>query len=47
MTKHSDKWSFDGGFPPDVYGRLCRKLKLKNKGSQSRPRKFTPYKSVK
>lgn len=47
MTKHSDKWSFDGGFPPDVYGRLCRKLKLKNKGSQSRPGKFTPYKSAK
>lgn len=47
MTKHSDKWLFDGGFPPDVYGRLCRKVKLNNNGSQSRPGKFTPYKSIK
>ncbi|HGG8816010.1 MULTISPECIES: hypothetical protein [Enterobacter cloacae complex] len=36
MTKYSDKYLFDGGFPPDVYGQLCRKLKLKNKGLQSR-----------
>lgn len=47
MKKRGDEWSFEGGFPPDIYARLCQKLKLKNKGSQSRPGEFTPYKNVK
>lgn len=47
MKKCGDEWSFDGGFPPDIYARLCQKLKLKNKGSQARPGGFTPYKNVK
>lgn len=47
MKKRGDEWSFDGGFPPDIYARLCKKLKLKNKGSQARPGGFTPYKNVK
>jgi len=47
MQKSGDEWSFDGGFPRDIYARLCRKLKLKNKGSQARPGEFTPYKKVK
>lgn len=47
MKKCDDQWLFDGGFPPDIYARLCQKLKLKNKGSQARPGKFTPYKNVK
>lgn len=47
MKKRGDEWSFDGGFPPDIYARLCQKLKLKNKGSQARPGEFTPYKNVK
>lgn len=47
MKNRGDEWSFEGGFPPDIYARLCRNLKLKNKGSQARPGKFTPYKNVK
>lgn len=47
MKKRGDEWSFEGGFPPDIYARLCQKLKLKNKGSQARPGEFTPYKNVK
>ncbi|HII1980841.1 TPA: hypothetical protein ACYZXV_000404 [Escherichia coli] len=47
MTRRGNEWSFDGGFPPDIYARLCQRLKLKNKGSHARPGKFTPYKNVK
>ena len=47
MKKRGDEWLFEGGFPPDIYARLCQKLKLKNKGSQARPGEFTPYKNVK
>lgn len=47
MKKCGDEWSFDGGFPPYIYARLCQKLNLKNKGSQARPGQFTPYKNVK
>ncbi|WP_417642420.1 hypothetical protein [Enterobacter kobei] len=47
MKKNGDQWLFDGGFPRDIYARLCRKLKLKNKGSQAHPGEFTPYKNVK
>lgn len=47
MKKRGDEWSFEGGFPPNIYARLCQKLKLKNKGSQARPGEFTPYKNVK
>ncbi|WP_174871188.1 hypothetical protein [Pectobacterium polaris] len=47
MKKRGDEWSFDGGFPPDIYARLCQKLRLKNRGSQARPGEFTPYKNVK
>lgn len=47
MKKGGDEWSFDGGFPPDIYARLCQKLKLKNKGSQARSGEFTPYKNIK
>ncbi|HFK5793534.1 TPA: hypothetical protein ACG0DR_001904 [Enterobacter asburiae] len=47
MKRRGDEWSFDGGFPRDIYARLCQKLKLKNNGSQARPGEFTPYKNLK
>jgi cold shock CspA family protein len=39
-------WSFDGGFPPKIYARLCQELGLGNNGSRALPREFTPYKDI-
>lgn len=47
MKKSLDEWSFDGGFPREIYARLCQELKLKNNGSLARPVGFTPYKNIK
>jgi hypothetical protein len=46
MELDGDVWNFDGGFPPEVYKRLCDALGLKNNGSQAYVRKFTPYEEI-
>lgn len=46
MELNGNVWDFDGGFPPNIYARLCRALGLRNKGSRAVPGKFTPYKNI-
>jgi cold shock CspA family protein len=46
MSRNGDTWTFDGGFPPAIYGRLCTELGLNNNGSSARPSKFTSYKAL-
>ena len=45
-TGNGNIWKFDGGFPSDIYARLCNELKLGNQGSQAVPVSFTPYKNI-
>lgn len=46
MQKDGDLWSFEGGFPSDIYARLCRELELNNQGSYARVVGFKPYKDL-
>lgn len=46
MSNSTDTWNFNGGFPPYIYARLCKRLNLGNEGSNARPGKFTPYKNL-
>jgi hypothetical protein len=39
-------WDFDGGFPRNIYARLCEELGLRNQGSGAVPVAFTPYKDI-
>jgi cold shock CspA family protein len=47
MKMDGESWTFDGGFPPNIYARLCRELDLKNYGSSAKPSNFTSYKDLK
>ena len=46
MSMNVDTWTFDGGFPPSIYSRLCTELGLKNSGSSARPSRFISYKAL-
>ena len=46
MEMDGNVWSFNGGFPPNIYARLCEELGLGNQGSRAVPREFTPYKDI-
>ena len=46
MERDGEKWDFNGGFPPDIYARLCEALGLKHKGSRAQPKEFTPFKDI-
>lgn len=46
MKMHGDEWSFNGGFPPAIYGRLCRELGLDNEHSEAKPGQFKSYKEL-
>ena len=46
MSINGDTWTFDGGFPSAIYGRLCTELGLNNNGSSARPSRFTSYKAL-
>lgn len=39
-------WSFNGGFPPQIYARLCCELGLENQGSKAKPGEFRSYKEL-
>jgi hypothetical protein len=39
-------WDFNGGFPTDIYARLCEALGLEDQGSRAVPTKFTPYDEI-
>lgn len=44
MTDGHSTWDFDGGFPPHIYAKLCEELGLGNKGTDSKPIGFIPFK---
>jgi hypothetical protein len=46
MERDGETWDFNGGFPSDIYARLCEALGLKHKGSRAHPGEFTPYKDI-
>ncbi len=46
MELDGEKWNFNGGFPPDIYARLCDELGLSSKGSLAHPKNFTPFKDI-
>lgn len=46
MEQHGNSWDFEGGFPPNIYARLCEKLELNNQGTRARAVGFKPFKSL-
>jgi len=46
MENNHSSWEFNGGFPPKIYAKLCKRLKLGNKGTNSKVVKFTPFKDI-
>lgn len=46
MENSISSWKFNGGFPPKIYARLCERLNLGNKGTDSRVVRFTPFKDL-
>ena len=39
-------WNFAGGFPPNIYARLCDELGFRKRGSEAVPGAFTPYRDI-
>jgi len=46
MEQEGRIWDFNGGFPKDIYARLCSKLNLDNEGSHARVVGFNPFKKI-
>ena len=46
MQVRGTEWSFNGGFPPNIYARLCCELDLENQGSEAKPKGFRSYKEL-
>jgi hypothetical protein len=46
MSNSKDTWKFNGGFPPDIYAKLCERLNLSNNGSDSKVVGFTSFKDL-
>jgi hypothetical protein len=46
MEAGGETWSFNGGFPPRIYARLCEEMGLGSNGSQARPVSFKPFKDI-
>ena len=46
MQMRGTEWVFNGGFPPNIYARLCDELGLENQGSDAKPGIFRSYKDI-
>lgn len=46
MEQDGTSWNFKGGFPPDIYARLCEELGLSNQGTRARAVGFKPFKDL-
>ena len=46
MENNGSSWKFNGGFPPDIYAKLCQELGLGSKGTNSRVVGFTAFKDL-
>ncbi len=47
MTNGGTTWNFNGGFPTQIYAKLCERLDLGNKGTNAKVVRFTSYKDLK
>ena len=47
MENSTSSWKFNGGFPPRIYAKLCERLNLGNKETDSRVTGFTSFKDLK
>lgn len=43
MENDESEWTFKGGFPREIYARLCDELQLEDKGSRARATDFTSF----
>ena len=43
MSNNENSWIFTGGFPRDIYARLCSELNLTNNGSSARAGRFISF----
>ena len=43
MELNGTTWNFKGGFPPEIYARLCYELGLSNKGTRARAVAFESF----
>lgn len=46
MEQEGTSWDFKGGFPRDIYARLCEELGLSNRGTKARAVGFKPFKDL-
>jgi cold shock CspA family protein len=46
MDNGVTNWPFPGGFPPDIYGIICRELNLDNQGSDARAIDFESWHEI-
>ena len=46
MERNGEQWVLPGGFPKDVFARLCATLGLAHKGTESVPIDFVPFKDL-
>ena len=46
LEDSESSWTYRGGFPPDIYARLCAELGLKSAGSNARVAGFTSFQEV-
>lgn len=46
MSNGMDTWDFHGGFPPNIYAELCRRLNLTNEVSGAIPGEFVSFKDL-
>ncbi|MFZ4060046.1 MAG: hypothetical protein ACOYK5_02315 [Bacteroidia bacterium] len=46
MSNSKDTWKFNGGFPVEIYAKLCKRLNLSNNGSDSKVVEFTSFKDL-
>lgn len=46
MALNGTIWNFKGGFPPNIYARLCNELDLSNEGTKAKPIAFESFDSI-
>ena len=46
MEQDGNLWNFKGGFPPNIYAKLCKELGLTNQGTLARAVDFIPFKDL-
>jgi cold shock CspA family protein len=46
MANNGTLWKFNGGFSPDIYGKLCHEIGLGNKGTNSKVAGFRAFKDL-